>query len=274
MYTAGLPGNTSYGDTGWAVTQLRLGSEIEAVCYHPEWDLYVASVVKPTPFRLPEDETHPEYATEKTSFLPQFGQSIVKLIDAKANIKDPVVDTLELGEREIVTALKTVSLEVSEKTPERKTLVAVGTSTVRGEDLPATGSVYILEIIPVVPEPERPETNRKFKVVAKSEVRGAVTALCGLGSHGLLLQAEGQKCMMRGLRDDGAFLPVAFIDMHCYVNVLKNLPGTGMCLMGDALKGVWFVGYEVSQPIPAGPSPEATQDQADSHTCNRQNPTA
>jgi cleavage and polyadenylation specificity factor subunit 1 len=57
--------------------------------------------------------------------------------------------------------------------------------------------------------------------------------------------AQGQKSMVRGLKEDGTLLPVAFMDMQCYVTTLKSLPNTGMLLMGDAYKGVWFTGYTV-----------------------------
>ncbi|KAI5293667.1 Cleavage and polyadenylation specificity factor subunit 1, partial [Ascosphaera atra] len=33
------------------------------------------------------------------------------------------------------------------------------------------------------------------------------------------------------------------MDMQCYTSVLKELKGTGLCLMADALKGLWFAGY-------------------------------
>ena len=51
--------------------------------------------------------------------------------------------------------------------------------------------------------------------------------------------------MVRGLKEDGTLLPVAFMDMRCYVSVAKELPETGLCLMGDVVKGVWFTGYTV-----------------------------
>ena len=53
--------------------------------------------------------------------------------------------------------------------------------------------------------------------------------------------------MVRGLKEDGTLLPVAFMDMQCYVSVAKELPETGLCLMCDAVKGVWFTGYTVSE---------------------------
>ncbi|MCJ1355724.1 MAG: mRNA cleavage and polyadenylation factor subunit [Icmadophila ericetorum] len=136
-----------------------------------------------------------------------------------------------------------MSLEVSENTHARRPLVVVGTTVICGEDLTAQGRIYIFDIIPVVPEPDHPETDRKLKLIAKEEVKGAVTALSGLGSEGFLLAAQGQKCMVRGLKEDGTLLPVAFMDMQCYVSVAKELRGTGLCVMGDAMKGVWLTGY-------------------------------
>ena len=150
-----------------------------------------------------------------------------------------------LSPSEVVTCIKTISLEVSEHTHERQNLVCVGTALLRGPDLPSIGNIYIIAVIPVVPEPNHPETGRALKLVAKEEVKGAVTSLSGIGTQGFLLVAQGQKCMVRGLKEDGSLLPVAFLDMQCYVSVVRELEGTGLCLMGDAVKGIWFCGYSV-----------------------------
>ena len=147
---------------------------------------------------------------------------------------------------EHVTAVKNVNLEVSENTHERKDLIVVGTAVAKGEDIPARGCIYVFEVIEVVPEPGKPETGRRLKLVGKETVKGAVTALSGIGGQGFVLVAQGQKCMVRGLKEDGSLLPVAFMDMQCYVTVAKELKGTGMCLMGDAVKGLWFAGYSVT----------------------------
>ena len=76
-------------------------------------------------------------------------------------------------------------------------------------------------------------------------MKGAVTALSEIGSQEFLLVAQGQKCLVRGLKEDGSLLPVAFMDMQCYVTVAKELKGTGLCLTGDVIKGVWLAGYYV-----------------------------
>ena len=140
-------------------------------------------------------------------------------------------------------SIKTMSLEISEHTHERASLMVVGTAIVRGEEIPAMGRIYVFDIIDVVPEPDRPETGKKLKLVAKEEVKGAVTAVTESGTQGFLLAAQGQKCMVRGLKEDGSLLPVAFMDMQCYVSVAKELKGTGLCVMGDPVKGIWLTGY-------------------------------
>lgn len=146
--------------------------------------------------------------------------------------------------------IKTMSLETSEHTHSRKKLVVVGTAFIRGEDLPSAGHIYIWDIIDVVPEPGRPETGRKLKLIAKEDVKGAVTALSELGQQGFLIAAQGQKCMVRGLKEDGTLLPVAFMDMQCYVTAVRQMPGTGLCVMADAVKGLWLTGYYVCLTIP------------------------
>lgn len=142
-------------------------------------------------------------------------------------------------------AIKNINLEVSENTHERRDMIVVGTAITRGEDIPARGCIYVFEIVKVVPDPEKAETDRKLKLVGKEPVKAPVTALSGIGSQGFIVVAQGQKCMVRGLKEDGSLLPVAFMDMQCYINVVKELRGTGMCILSDAVKGTWFAGYSV-----------------------------
>ena len=142
--------------------------------------------------------------------------------------------------------MQVLDLEVSEVTHERRELLVVGTATVLGQHEATQGRILVFDIIEVVPDPDRPNTDRKLKIIAEEEMKGAVTALSRIGNQGLMLAAQGQKCMVRGLKEDGSLLPVAFIDLQCYISVAKELKGTGFCLMGDAMKGISFAGYSVS----------------------------
>lgn len=157
-------------------------------------------------------------------------------------------------------AMKNISLEISENTRERREMIVVGTAIARGEDIPSRGCIYVFEVIKVVPDPDNPSLDRKLKLIGKELVKGAVTALSEIGGQGFIIVSQGQKCMVRGLKEDGSLLPVAFMDMQCYVSVVKELKGTGMCILGDATRGLWFAGYSVRFFMPKHTAADLTTD--------------
>ncbi|KAK3393663.1 CPSF A subunit region-domain-containing protein [Podospora didyma] len=237
-----LPSDCSYAETGISVKKVSVGDDVDSVAFHPPSKSYVLGCNISEPFELPKDDDyHKEWARENLAFKPTIDRGVLKLMNP---ITWTVIDTVELEPCETILCVETLNLEVSESTNERKQLVAIGTALCKGEDLPTRGHVYVYDIAEVIPEPGRPETNKKLKLIAKEDIpRGAVTALSEVGTQGLMLVAQGQKCMVRGLKEDGTLLPVAFMDMNCHVTSVKELPGTGLCLMADAFKGVWFTGY-------------------------------
>jgi hypothetical protein len=226
-----------------------LGEQVDYLTYSTSSETYVVGTSHNVEFILPDnDELHPEWRNEGITFCPEVPQSSIKVINPKTWT---VIDEYELEVAEHVMAVQNVNMEVSENTHERKDLIVVGTAITKGEDVPSRGCIYVFDVIDVVPDPEKPETGRKLKLVGKETVKGSVTALSGIGGQGFVIVAQGQKCMVRGLKEDGSLLPVAFMDMSCYVSVAKELKGTGMCLLGDAVKGIWFAGYSVRKQYPA-----------------------
>ncbi|KAK4218291.1 protein cft1 [Rhypophila decipiens] len=237
-----IPTDCSYAELGLSTKKVPIGVDVDTISYHPPSKSYVAGCNKEEPFELPKDDDyHKEWAREVLAFKPMAERGVLNLISP---VTWTIIDSVELEQSETVLCVETLNLEVSESTNERKQLVAVGTALCKGEDHPTRGHVYVYDVVDVIPEPGRPETNRKLKLVAKEDIpRGAVTAISEVGRQGLMLVAQGQKCMVRGLKEDGTLLPVAFMDMNCHVTSVKEVPGTGLCLMSDAFKGVWFTGY-------------------------------
>ena len=139
--------------------------------------------------------------------------------------------------------MEVMPLEVSEITHQHRLLVALGTISQRAENYAAKGCIYTLEIIDVVPEPGQPETGKKFRVFGREETKSGITALMGIA--GLVGTAQGQKLMIRGLREDGSCLPVAFLDAQCYIASLKTLASSKLWIAADAWKGLWFGGFGV-----------------------------
>ncbi|KAG9254809.1 CPSF A subunit region-domain-containing protein [Emericellopsis atlantica] len=237
-----LPSKTDFAQLGVSVKKIPLDVEVRHLAYHRPSESYVAGCLIHEPFELPrDDDYHKEWARETVTFAPTVARGVVKLINPTTWT---CINNYDLEECETIEAMKALHLEVSEDTRERKMLIAVGSSLSKGEDLPTKGRVQVLDIVSVIPEPGRPETNRRLKPIAKEDIpRGGVTALSEIGTQGLMLIAQGQKCMVRGLKEDGSLLPVAFLDMNCHVASAKSLPRTGLCLLADAFKGVWFAGY-------------------------------
>jgi cleavage and polyadenylation specificity factor subunit 1 len=237
-----LPLDANFTDTGLCIKKVSVGEHITNIAFHPPMESYVVACTTLEPFELPKDDDHhKEWAREHIAMKPLQERGILKVLSP---VNWSVIDNITLDPSEVVMCMKTLNLEVSEETKERRMLIAVGTGVTKGEDLPTKGRIYVYDIVTVIPEVDRPETNKKLKLVAREEVpRGAVTAITEIGKQGLMLVAQGQKSMVRGLKEDGTLLPVAFMDMSCFVTSVRELPGTGLCLMSDAFKGVWFTGY-------------------------------
>ncbi|KAL3958334.1 hypothetical protein ACCO45_006496 [Purpureocillium lilacinum] len=233
-----LPEATNLTELGLSVKKIPLDQDIRNVSYHQPTGTYIAACTTYEPFELPrDDDYHKEWARR---LLRSRRRWRAACSSSSTRRRGP----LELEPCESIESMRTLHLEVSEETRERRMLVAVGTALSKGEDLPTRGRVQVFDIVAVIPEPGRPETNRRLKLIAKEEIpRGGVTALSEIGTQGLMLVAQGQKCMVRGLKEDGSLLPVAFLDMNCHVASAKGLPGTGLCLMADSFKGLWFAGY-------------------------------
>jgi cleavage and polyadenylation specificity factor subunit 1 len=244
LSVARLPTEILVGHSDWIERKVELGSDVSGIAYLERTQSYVLAASHPVDFQLPQDdEWHAEWKNETSTCLPQLEQGSVKLLSSTTF---NIIDSFPLDYAERPMCIKSMNLEVSEETHERKELIVVGTAITKGEDIVARGCIYIFDVVDVVPQPGVPETDLKLKLIAKEEVKGAVTSLSRIGSQGFILAAQGQKCMVRGLKEDLSILPVAFMDMKYYVNVAKELPGTGLCILGDAMNGLWFVGYSVS----------------------------
>lgn len=237
-----IPRECCFAELGLSVRKVPLGVDVGAVAYHPPTNVYAIGCSIKEEFELPRDEDHrKEWKNEQITFKPTIERGFLKLVNPS---NWSVIDSVEMEPCENILCVETLNLEVSESTNERRELITVGTGISKGEDMPIKGRIYVYEVAQVIPERGRPETNKKLKLVCKEDIpRGAVTALSELGTQGFMLVAQGQKCLVRGLKEDGTLLPVAFHDMNCFVTAARELPGTGLVVMSDAFKGVWFMAY-------------------------------
>ena len=236
-----LPSDVQSGYGEWLVRRHVIGEDVSHVAFSERTNTYVLATEQQEDFQLPQDdEWHQEWRGEQSAFLPTIAQGSLKLLDPS---RGQIVSTYDFEPCERAMCIKSINLEVSEETHERKDLLVVGTTLIKGENVTARGHIYIFDIADIVPVPEKEEPDLKLKLICKDEVKGAVTAVSSIGTQGFIITAQGQKCMVRGLKENMSTLPVAFMDMRYYVNVIKELPGTGLTLMGDAMQGLWLTAY-------------------------------
>ena len=215
-----------------------MGNSIKVFDYLQKADAFIVGTTRPIDYKLPDDNA---WASDDASFLPQVGQDSVELLDERTW---SIIDSHDLDVAETILCLKTLTLETSEVTPTSRPLVVAGTALLRGDDSHLQGRIYVFDVISVVPDPESPATtDRALKLINREEVKGAVTSVTSIGTQGFVLVAQGQKVMVRGLKEDGSFMPVAFMDMQVHTTTLKSLSDTGLWAAGDATKGLWFCGY-------------------------------
>ncbi|KAI9741103.1 MAG: mRNA cleavage and polyadenylation factor subunit [Cirrosporium novae-zelandiae] len=240
---ANLPPNNLFTHSSLVTKRVRIGEQIRRLTYHAELQCYVLSTTKKSGFKLPnDDELHYEWRSEDISLLPQIPHGSLKVVNPRTWT---VIQNYPLEPNEVALALHTLTLETSETNPNPQPLICVGTTHIRGLDLPTTGRILIFQLIQLVPDPSRPETDRGLKLLCSETVKGGgVSNISSVGTQGFLLVSVGLKIQVRGLKDDGSLLPVAFLDVMAATTILRELRTTGLVLLGDIRGGLWLVGYE------------------------------
>ncbi|CAN3372456.1 hypothetical protein DIURU_005048 [Diutina rugosa] len=235
-----LPIDDMVYDFEWPVRRIPIiGESINAIDYHETSQCYVVSTVKSIPYNAIDEELNPIVGTdpEKESSKSYLGS--IKLISP---MNWSVIDQIALEPNEVCMSLKSMVVDVgssSTKFKSKKEVVVFGTGKYRMEDLASNGSFYVYEIVAIVPEPGRPETNHKFKQMYQESTKGAVTMVGDVS--GRFLVAQGQKIIVRDVMDSGV-VSVAFIDLPTYVSEAKSFGN--LIAFGDSLKSVWLVAFD------------------------------
>lgn len=233
-----LPLEFNYDNT-WPLRHIPIGELIKSITYHETSNTYVLSTFKEIPYNCIDEEGKPIVNTNSEKPPASAYKGSIKLISP---FNWSVIETIELADEEVGMNVRSMMLDVGSSTKKyknKKEFIVIGTGKYRMEDLGANGSFKIYEIIDIIPEPGRPETNHKFKEVFQEDTRGAVTAISEVS--GRFLVSQGQKIIVRDLQDDGV-VPVAFLDCSVYVSEAKSFGN--LVLLGDSLKSVWLVGFD------------------------------
>lgn len=200
-------------DMDWVVQKVPLHQTVHKIAYHPVMRVYSVLVSEPKPVRLRNDDgtwtDGQEDERKEGDFLPTVDKFSLLMVSP---VTWETVDRVEFNEYEQGLSLECAVLESKQTKSGKKHFIAVGTGYLRGEDTAMRGSVrnkvnechffsllsspfsfqiQIFDIIEVVPEPNNPQTNHRYKHLHTEEVKGAVTALCDVIGH--LVSCIGSK---------------------------------------------------------------------------------
>lgn len=212
---------------------------IKNVEFHKSSNTFVISTFKETDYNaLDEDDNVIPGVDETKNMRAQTLKGYVKLINP---INWSIIDEIELEDNEVAMSVKSMNLDLSKTHISfKKEFIFIGTGKFRTEDLPSTGDFKIVEIIDIIPEPGRPETNHKFKQIVQEATKGAITAATELS--GRFLTAQGSKLLVRDLQDDNTVMPVLFYDASVYITDVKLLDD--LVIIGDTMDSVWLLGFD------------------------------
>lgn len=230
--------NVNY-DNYWPIRRIAVGESITGVAYHEHLNTYVVATSKLVPYEAVDEQNVAIVGTDIDKMPASTDCGSIKLVSP---LNWLTIDTIPFDNGEVVMSMKTMILDVglsTSKFKSKREFVAVGTGRYRMEDLAANGLFNLYEIIDIIPEPGRPETNHKFKRYFREVTKGAVTAVAEV--LGRFLVAQGQKIIVRDLQDTGV-VSVAFIDTLVYVSEAKAFGN--LVLLGDTLKLVWLVAFD------------------------------
>ncbi|SMN20841.1 similar to Saccharomyces cerevisiae YDR301W CFT1 RNA-binding subunit of the mRNA cleavage and polyadenylation factor [Maudiozyma saulgeensis] len=208
------------------------------ITYHEKSQMFVASYTKEIEY-VPKSENDELIVGCMDSAPHAKGfQSGVLLINPKTW---GVIDQITLEANSLVNDLRSMIIQVDSKTKRNREYIVFGVGQVGTEDLPASGSFHMYDIISIGSEPGKPDATSKFEKFFSEEVRGAVTTVCELS--GRFSISQSQKILVRDAQEDNnSVVPVAFFDTPVYVTDSKSFGN--FFIVGDSMQGFQFIGFD------------------------------
>lgn len=214
-----------------------IGETINKISYHEATNTFVISTLKKEKYQLldAEGEDTIEYNKELKNPALNYRGSI-KLISPE---HWKPIDTMELEVNEVCTTLNVMNLK-NNGTDSERVIIFVGTGVYQNEDVPTFGTWKLLDLISVVPEPGHPEAKYKMKSLTSETSKGPILDACSVDGRFSLVQ--GQRLMVRMIKNEGNAIPVAFTDTSLYSVNVKSFEN--LMVIGDSYHGVSLYGFD------------------------------
>lgn len=242
--------------SGWYLKRVALEEERAPthVTYHPPSKTYlVASAELASDFILPTDEYSAISDTPNISNIASSTGS-PKLFGSTSNalhLLNPlswtIVDALSDNflPFEGVTCIRCLELETKQTATGFSPFLTVGTAYQKGEDRPIRGRAFVFDVAEVVPEPGKPETNRKLRLKGVTDFKGPVMAFTPLRQGNVAISA-GAKVIVNTFEEDEKFAGVAFHDIGTCTLALASLKN--FFITADLVNSVAFFAFQ-AEPL-------------------------
>lgn len=193
-----------------AVMVKRFGDNLQPhrIVYLPAVNAFVVTRRSPHAFTLPTDDysadaDHPDFEYAKGAPTPHrhhYHVSVLSPISWTITDSLSIADQTGCSEYDAVVDMRVCVLSTKAHQSGRKALVVVGLVAQKAEDRPVRGRCLVLDVTEVVPEPGRPETNRRLRLLCSADMKTTVGAVCEL--KGAVLVSQGARIIVYAFEND------------------------------------------------------------------------
>lgn len=230
-------------DANWILKKIQIRQTVSFICFHEESKTYAVCYTQTDPTNKlmqlgDEDKEIAEFIKDENFIYPTKRQFFIQLYTPLEWEPLPL-GKYQLLEWEHVSSLKIVLLPYEGHSSGMRSYLAASTINCYSEDVNSRGRILIFDIIETVPEPDKPLTNTKIKLILEKEQKGPVTCLESVNGH--LIGCVGQKIFIWEYKNN-ELIGKAFIDTHFYVHKMITLKN--FVLVADLHKSISLIRFQ------------------------------
>ncbi|RNA20066.1 Cleavage and polyadenylation specificity factor subunit 1 [Brachionus plicatilis] len=232
-----------YYDFAWILKKIQIRQTVNFISYHEESRTYAVSYNQcETTNKLmqlgEEDKEIGEFQKEDNFIYPNKSQFFIQLYNS-VEWEELPYGKYQLNEWEHVSCLKIVDLPYEGHTSGLRSYLVVSTIFCYSEDVNSRGRIILFDIIETVPEPDKPLTNTKLKLIYEKEQKGPVTCVDSVNAH--LIGCVGQKIFIWEFKNN-ELIGKAFIDCSFYIHRMITLKD--FVLIADLNKSISLIRFQ------------------------------
>lgn len=230
-------------DVPWIIKKIQISKTVNFISYHEESKTYALCFKEELETNKlmqlgEEDKEKIEFQKDDNFIFPKKSQFYIQLYNS-LHWNELPYGKYQLNEWEHVSCLKIVDLPYEGHTSGLRSYLVVSTIFCYSEDVNSRGRIILFDIIETVPEPDKPLTNTKLKMIYEKEQKGPVTCIDAVNAH--LIGCVGQKIFIWEFKNN-ELIGKAFIDCSFYIHKMITLKN--FILIADLHKSISLIRFQ------------------------------